>query len=287
MKVFKVIIALILSCALLFTQGVLTGTVACNHSISQDSITKAIRDTNFTSQLSEEALQMSSQIADKKTQIFLTQALQTDAASEFMGEYAAAAIDSALQGKDAAQFTKQDLLDLANDSLDELSAQTGVPVSESQKQMVTDYVNTNGDALIQEINSAARTASSGPLSDSSDPEPLTLLHTILSLPFQALLAGVCLILGIFLLALFWRSKLGFIWWAIVSFIVGSLYLFMGTSTDLLTNYVEETGDGTAFSLLLTSVFSQGFTFAGICSLALTAVLTALCLISRKLCRHTL
>lgn len=286
MKVLKVILALVLSFALLCFQGLFMGTLACNKSISQDAIAKSIQETKFTSLLSKEAMQISNQIADEKTQAFLNQALQTNAASEIMGEYAAAAIDSALHGRDISQFTKQDLLTLADDSLDELESQTGISVSESQKQMVKDYVDTHGDALIQEINSAVQTTDSAVLDD-SDLALLSQLKAVLSTPFQALLAGACLILAFFLVLLFWRSKMGFIWWAAVSFIAGSFYFLIGTSTDLLTNYAQETGDGTAFSLLLTGMFSQGFTFAGICGLILTAVLVLVCLISRKAALHRL
>ena len=287
MRVLKVILALILSFGLLLAQGALMGSACCSRALSQDAITKAVKDTRFTSQLYQEALQTSGQIADKKTQAFLKQALQTDAASEFIGKQAASAIDSVLQGKDMTLLTMQDLLQLTEDSLDELSSQTGIPLSDSQRQLVRNYVNTHGNDLIQEINSAMQDMDSSAVTSSSDLELLSKLSVFLSTPFQAALAAVCLILGIFLLVLFWRSKAGFIWWAAVSFIAGSFYFLAGTSSELFTSYVQETGDGTAFSLLLTGMFSQAAVFVGICGLIFTAVLAVLCLISRKIVRRAL
>lgn len=287
MKILKVILALILSFGLLLSQGALMGSIGCGKAISQESITKAVKDTNFTNQLYKEAARTSDQIADEKTQAFLNQALRTDAASEFIGKYAASAIDSVLQGKDTALLTERDLLQLTEDSLDELSAQTGIPISDSQRRLVLNYVNAHGNDLIQEINSTAQDMNSSSATNSSDQELLSRLSVFLSLPFQAALAAVCLILGIFLLVLFWKSKMGFIWWAAVSFIAGSFYFLTGTSSELFTSYIQETGDGTAFSLLLTGMFSQAAVFVGICGLIFTAVLAVLCLISRKIARRAL
>ena len=122
MKVLKVFLAVILSFLLLCAQGALMGVIACNEAISSDSIAKAVQETDFTNQISQQALDAASrqadENADEKVSEFLNEAMQTDAASEFIGQYTASAIQSALQGENFSRFTKQDLLDLTDESLD-------------------------------------------------------------------------------------------------------------------------------------------------------------------------
>ena len=103
MKVLKVFLAVILSFLLLCAQCALMGVIACNEAISSDSIAKAVQETDFTNQISQQALDAASrqadENADEKVSEFLNEAMQTDAASEFIGQYTASAIQSALQGE--------------------------------------------------------------------------------------------------------------------------------------------------------------------------------------------
>ena len=84
MKVLKVFLAVILSFLLLCAQGALMGVIACNEAISSDSIAKAVQETDFTNQISQQALDAASrqadENADEKVSEFLNEAMQTDAA---------------------------------------------------------------------------------------------------------------------------------------------------------------------------------------------------------------
>ena len=285
MKVLKVIVALIISFLLICTQGILMGAFACDRSFSADSVTKAIQETDFTKQLYNQAAAASSQAADEKVEEFLQQALSTDTATKAIGEYASSAINSVLYGEKYEQFTLQKLNQLTEDSLSELSSQTGVTISESQKKQVLNYVNENGPAMVKEINDALPVFEDSAMTSSSDMAAISQVQSFLGTPMRVALSAVCLILGILLIALFWRSKLGFIWWAFVSFILGSVFVLLGTSSNLLSSYIQETGEGTTFSLLLTGRFTKGFTFVGIAGLILMAILIVLCLIGRSIAKR--
>lgn len=285
MKVLKVFVALIVSVLLLCTQGLLMAAFACDRSFSTDSVTKAIQETNFTKEIYEQALSASDRAADEKVQSFLLQAMGTDAASEAIGEYASSAINSVLYGEQFSQFTLEDLNRLAEDSLNELSAQTGVAISDSQKEQVLKYVNKNGSEIVNEINNTLPVLESDPNMSSSDLAAISQVQTFLGTPIRIALCAVCLILGILLIALFWGSKLGYIWWAFISFILGSVFLLLGTSSNMLSSYIQDTGEGTTFSLLLTGMFTRGFTFVGIAALVLMAVLIVLCLVGRGVSRR--
>lgn len=285
MKVLKVFVALIISFVLLCTQALLMGAFACDKSFSSGSVTKAIQETDFTQQLYEEALKASNKEADKTVQQFLKGALQTDTASRFMGDYASSAINSVLYGKDYTSFTQEDLNKLASESLDELSSKTGVQISDAQRQQVLSYVKDNGASIVKQINDTLPVVEEQSITDNSDTAAISQIQTFLGTPIRIVLIIICVILGIMLAALFWRSKLGFIWWAAVSFTLGSVFLLLGTSSDLLSSYIQDSGEGTAFSLLLTGMFSQGFTFVGIAALVLTALLVVFCLVGRKISKR--
>ncbi len=281
MKVLKVIFALIISFALLCSQGLLMAAFSCDKSFSADSVTKAIQETDFTQQLYDQALAQSNQAADEKVQEFLQSALKTDKASELIGDYASSAIGSILYGKEYSQFTKEDLNNLASDSLDELEKASGGLMTEAQKQQAMDYVNANGDQLVKEINDTLPVLESAAGVSSDEMAAISQVQKMLGAPVRAAMAAACLILGIILIALFWRSKLGFVWWAMVSFITGGVFVLLGSSSSLLTSYIQDSGEGTTFSSLLTGMFSHGFLFVGIAALAFAVLLLVICLISRK------
>ena len=283
MKVLKVIVALIISFLLICTQGILMGAFACDRSFSADSVTKAIQETNFTKQLYDQAA-ASNEAADEKVQTFIQQAMGTDTAAKALGEYASSAINSVLYGEKYEQFTQEDLARIAEDSLAELSGQTGVTISESQKKQVLSYVDKNGPAIVKEINDTLPVMNDSAAAGSSEMAAISQVQSFLGTPMRVALSADCLILGILLIALFWGSKLGFIWWAFISFILGSVFVLLGTSSNLLSSYIQETGEGTTFSLLLTGMFTKGFTFVGVAALILMAVLVVMCLVGRSIAR---
>lgn len=282
MKVFKVLAALVLSFALLCAQGLLMGGFACDKSFSPKAVTKAVQETNFTQELYEQALKNSNAKSNEQVQEFLQNALKTDTASQLIGTYASSAIGSVLYGRQYTQFTKKDLMDLTSASLDELDKSTGGMLTDKQRQAAMNYVRANGSSLVEEINRTLPVLDQSMSLDSEEISAIAKVQKLLSAPVRAALGGACLILGIMLIALFWRSRLGFLWWAAVSFILGATFLLLGTSSDLLTNYIQDSGEGTAFALLLTGMFSQGMTLVGLVAMGLTVFLVLLCLISRLL-----
>lgn len=281
MKVVKVLIAIVIAAGLLLAQGLLAGIISCNKSISRDAIAESIQNTDFTQQLCQQVLQKGSRKADEKTLAFLKEALKTETASRFMGEYAASSIDSMLHGTEVKAFTKEDLQDLTDDSLEELSSKSGIPVSSAQKKLVTGYIDKNADYIVKSVNHTLLSNSPAAVSGTDNKHALEQIRFMLSPSVSIFLSGFCLILGILLILLFWKSRLGFIWWAVISFLDGSAYFLVGNSSSIFSSYIRETGDGTTFSLLLTDMLSHGFTFAGLCGFGLTVLLTGVCLILRK------
>ena len=82
MKVLKVFLAVILSFLLLCAQGALMGVIACNEAISSDSIAKAVQETDFTNQISQQALDAASNI------LYLSISLLQDGESIVSGFFA-------------------------------------------------------------------------------------------------------------------------------------------------------------------------------------------------------
>lgn len=73
--------------------------------------------------------------------------------------------------------------------------------------------------------------------------------------------------------LFWGSKLGFIWWAVVSFLAGAACLLAASADAHLTDFVRSmAGESDAVSRLAAQIISEGLQFSGFAALILTAVL---------------
>lgn len=286
MKVFKVLVALVLSFALLCAQGLIMSGFACDKSFSPKAVTKAIQETNFTQELYQQTLKNSNANSNEQVQEFLQKALQTDTASQLVGRYASSAIGSVLYGQEFTRFTKKDLMDLTSDSLEELDKSTGGMLTDKQKQAALGYVRANGNALVDEINKTLPVLEQTASLDNEEMAAIAKAQRLLSAPVRAALGGTCLILGIILIALFWRSRLGFLWWAAISVLLGAVFLFLGTSSDFLTSYIQDSGEGTTFALLLTGMFSQGLTLVGYVAIGLALFLVLLCLMGRKLASRT-
>lgn len=280
MKVVKVIIAVILSFFLLCAQGALMGIIACNDAISSPSITKAVQGTDFTDQLYQKSQDtITDKSSEAKISEFLSKAMQTDAASEFIGEYAASSIQSALSGESFSKFTEEDLQRLMTESLDELSAESGLTITDAQREQIENYVEQNGEQLVRQLNSSLP-ASSNPMVASSGSE-LAQMQTVLGQSMQLVIAAICLILGIMLIMLFWSSKLGFIWWAVISLLASGAYFAAAAASDtLLFDFARQIGKNDAVAELLSSMIRQGFIFSAIAALLLTALLIALCILCR-------
>lgn len=286
MKVFKILLAIILSIGLLCAQGVLMGILACDKSISRDSITESIQTTDFAGQLCDEVLRASQAASggnwDPQAAQILDQVVRTDTVSRFMGEYTADSIDALLHGEEREEFTEEDLSRLASGSLDELSSKSGLSIPEAQRRIIESYINANAEEITAAINDQLPgIADTNTAGNTEARKTLAQLQIILGPPVIALLSVICLVLGILLSMLFWRSKLGFAWWAAVSFLLGSIFFFLGNSSGLFSSYIRETGDGDAIALLLSGILHQGFTFAALCGFGLTALLIIVCLVLRK------
>lgn len=282
MKILKVFLAVILSIALLCAQGILMGILACNESFSQESITESIRTTDFTGQLYDGALGASGQGADGQAAQVLEQVLKTDTISEFLGEYAADSIDAILRGEEQREITREDLSRLTSDSLDELASKSGISIPKAQRRLMEAYVEQNADDILRGINDNLPNIADTNIPGNAEAQAaLARIQILMGTPVQVLLGIVCLVLGILLVMLFWRSKLGFAWWAAVSFLLGSAFFFLGNSSGLLGSYIRETGDGTVMGLLLSGMLRQGFTFAACCGFGLMLLLMILCLVLRK------
>ena len=166
-----------------------------------------------------------------------------------------------------------------SDSLDELSAESDLTITDTQRRQIENYVEQNGEQLVRQLNSSLP-ASSNPMVASSGSE-LAQMQTVLGQSMQLVIAAICLILGIMLIMLFWGSKLGFIWWAVISLLASGAYFAAAAASDtLLFDFARQIGKNDAVAELLSSMIRQGFIFSAIAALLLTALLIALCILCR-------
>lgn len=279
MKGLKVIAAILLSLILLGVQSALMCTFAVDKSLSPEATEKAVRDSDFAAQIYQ-------QTADQNTNVIiqeqLKKALRTDAATKAIANYISGTSNAILHGTTYQKYSKADLLELSEQSLDELSSESGISPSKSQKKLVLNYIEQDADTIVKAMNEALPV----PEEDISDTSQMYYIQKFFSAPTQVALALSMILLGIFLIALFWKSKLGFIWWAVTSALCGWLFLSISFSTDSLVLSQVQTS-AAPLEVLIVNMIQAGTHPIGIIALVWSLVLIVLCIVLRRLLRRPL
>lgn len=287
MKVLKVLLSMIIIIGLFLCQAVLLSMFACNKSFTEESITAAIRETNLSDTLVDQALENSSLNSNETAKQVLDSILKTKAGSAFVGQYASSVISALLHGEPIPKLEEKDVSNFMLKGIKEISDKTGFSLTDTQLTLAESYLSASSSHIVSAMNKMIPLPEEIQQGSVSQWKALQNIQFLLSPSMKIGMIIAVLILGLFLIFFLWKSKLGFFWWGMISLICGFIFSLSGSATTFLKQMVQipsDTADSLILSLLCT-MLEESMTFIGIITLLFAAVLFIICFTARYKIRH--
>lgn len=220
MKVVKIIAAVVLSVALIASGSAAMGVFSIDRAVSEDSVSKAIKDTGIVQELTDEVMSENTVNMGGKYGDIVKAAMNTDAMNAFFSSYITAAARSEIYGEHYEEIGSDELLSAFSSAIDELKSSGQADITSEEEEIIRAAMLHEIPDLTESINeNIAEYDTTAPAGGQED--ELTGIFTQTGI--KLLTGAVSIVLCALLVALFWRSKAGFIWCAVVFGITALIY----------------------------------------------------------------
>ena len=224
MKAAKVIAAIVLCIALLAAEGSAMGLFAVDKALSEESLKESMRDSNIIEQLVDEAL------ADNTVNMGgeygeITQAIfRTDPMRDFFTAYLTSAIRMELYGEPYEEVAYDELMAAFSQGVDEVNASGQYEITAMEADLLKQAMQAEAPDLTAKLNAqiGRYEAISGDLTERAA-QPDELVQRLMGGGSRAVSLAACVLLCAALIALYWKSKFGFLWCGIVTALAASIY----------------------------------------------------------------
>lgn len=260
MKALKVIAAIVVSLLLLGSEGMAMGIFSVDRALSEETINKTIAETGIIDDLIDEALSDSTFSMAGSYGELVKSAMKTEAMNSFFAAYLTSAIRSEVYGEQYEEIADDDLMQAFSSALDEMESSGAIKISGMEESIIKGMIKKELPNLTEDLNSLALQydTTNGQLARSTAAQDDT-VQTLLSRSTQWIMILISAALCAALIALFWRSKAGFLWSAVVTGLVTAAYVLltvMGASGTLVAG-------GDAADAFVLTLLSHGFKAAAI------------------------
>lgn len=229
-----------------------------------------------------------------------TTATSLSSVQELVAEISANALDNLINDNNKDVITADTLNSLISDIAEEIQRKTGVELPEKLVSMATNVIQDNSQTLAEDLNTiinddliqgmlggTAGTDGEGNAVSQQIVEIINIIKTVLSVKTRLILLVAVVLLGGIIFLLFFKSKGGLIWDAVVTLISSSLVLAIGLALNMsssLTSLIGESLEGPLLSILdgAMPVLGKQFTRAAIIGYAVAVLLIALFVVLRIL-----
>ena len=270
MKAVKIISSVILILLLLTAESFVMGIFSVDRAVSKESVYEAMEESNIVSELvdealSEETVNMGGTYGDMLDAVFRTQAVK-----DFLSDYMTAVIDAELYGNIYEEIGSDEFMQAFSEGIDEVNKSGSYNISAMESEFLKQAVQRKAPDLTQKLNSQADRYDSldGEASEKMADGILSDMG-FLSGPVKAVSLLVTALVCAGLIALCWTSKLGFLWCAVVTALISSVfwglhYLIQGvisiSASDTMMYLMIEKGFGSVYTagFIIAAVFMAAF-----------------------------
>ncbi len=252
MKAIKIISAVIIAIILFAAESLVMGLFAVDKAVSEDSVRESMAESDIVAQLVDEALEeatvnMGGQYGEMVKAIFRTEAM-----NGFVSEYVTAAINAELYGRQYEEIGEDDLVSAFSAGIDEVNASGTYNISPMEGELLKQAMQQEAPDLTAALNEQVGRYET--LRGENTQQ--TLNEDLEGQPFmnpvvKVILVLVCVLMCAGLIVLCWRSKLGFLWCAVITALVSAIYLG-------LDGVVGEIGVSSAADRMMLSMVQNGF-----------------------------
>ena len=271
MKTLKVIAAILISLLLLASEGMAMGIFSVDRALSEKTINKTIAETGIIDDVIDEALSDSTVSRGGSYGELVKSAMKTEAMNGFFAAYLTSAIRSQIYGEQYEEIADDDLMQAFSSAIDEMENSGAIKISQAEESVIKNAIKQELPDLTEDLNSLVLqydTANGQLTRDASTPDDT--VQTLLGRGMQWIMLLVSAALCAALIALFWRSKAGFLWSAVVTGLVTAIYVLL---TVLGANGTLMAGGDSADAFVLT-LLSRGFKGAAIAGGIATCIFVA-------------
>ena len=271
MKTLKVIAAILISLLLLASEGMAMGIFSVDRALSEKTINKTIAETGIIDDVIDEALSDSTVSMGGAYGDLVKSAMKTDAMNGFFAAYLTSAIRSEVYGEQYEEIADDDLMKAFSSAIDEMEDSGAIQISQAEESIIKNVIKQELPDLTEDLNELALQydTTNGQMARDASSE-VDAMQTLLGRGMQWIMLLVSAALCAVLIALFWRSKSGFLWSAVVTGLVTVVYVLLtvlGASGTLVA------GGDSADAFVLT-LLSHGFKAAAIAGGVMTCIFVA-------------
>ena len=235
MKAVKIILAIIAVVALFVAEALTMGLFALDEATSEESVREALTESDIVSQLVDEALaegtvNMGGQYGEMMKAIFSTEAID-----DFFTQYVTAAVNTQFFGDPYVEVADDELMAAFSEGIDQVNAEGEGQISPLEGELLRQAMQQEVPDLTASLNQQMEQYESldGDLSE----EVFTSITgdaSVSSGTARIFSAAICVILCAAVIALCWRSRLGFLWCAVTIALVSLIYWGLATLVGAMT-----------------------------------------------------
>ena len=271
MKALKVIAAILISLLLLASEGMAMGIFSVDRALSEKTINKTIAETGIIDDVIDEALSDSTVSMGGSYGELVKSAMKTEAMNSFFAAYLTSAVRSEVYGEQYEEIADDDLMQAFSSAIDEMASSGALQISQAEESIIKNVLKHALPDLPEDLNSLALQydTTNGQMARDASSEA-DALQMLLGRGMQWIMVLVSAALCAVLIALFWRSKGGFLWSAVVTGLVTAGYVLLtalGASGTLVAG-------GDSADVFVLTLLSHGFKAAAIVGGVMTCIFVA-------------
>ncbi len=273
MKAVKIIAAIVLCIALLAAEGSAMGLFAVDEALSEESLKESMRDSDIIEQLVDEALAENTVNMGGKYGEITQAVFRTEPMRDFFTAYLTSAIRTELYGEPYEEVAYDELMAAFSQGVDEVNASGQYEITAMEADFLKQAMQAEAPDLTAKLNAqiGRYEAISGDLTEQAT-QPDELMQKLMSGGSRAAALAACVLLCAGLIALYWKSKFGFLWCGIVTALAASVY---GGLTIVVNKMLLSAESVSASEEMTLSMITEGFRTVALAGAALAVIFIVL------------
>ena len=226
---FALVLILIASAALAL------GSFAIGKAVSEDAVREAITKTDAVGQLTGNIIMHNTINLGGEYGETMQAILKSDAMTDFFTEYTAGSLQAQVYGGNMEEIGSDDLNAAFSRGMDECLANGTVSMDEGERMIFDQALNTSMPILTKGVNYVLEQMKLTDYVDEETSHQIEMVRAASSDEIRYGATGIAIMACILLIALYWRSKMGF-------FICGVIVLAVAAFFYLLSMMITQTLD---------------------------------------------
>ena len=210
MKFLRGLLGFVVALILIASSALALGSFAVSEAVSENAVEEAITKTDAVGKLTDNiivrnTINLGGEYGDTMQAI-----LKSDAMTEFFTEYTARSLQGQVYGEDMEEIGSDDLNQAFSRGMDECLANGTVTMDEGERMIFDQALNTAMPNLTEGVNFVLDQMSLSGFVDEDTEEQIEIAQAATSAEVRYGAAGIAIMACLVLIALYWRSKTGFL-----------------------------------------------------------------------------